>query len=139
MPREVVPGPGPVFPEDHGAHPGFRQEWWYVTGIVADDAGRRFGFQLTFFRFVHGSHPQYGESAWSHDQSWMAHFAISDIESGRLLAYQDYARGAAGLAGASVQPFGVWVNGWSARGEAGRESLSMRLDASVEEAASSCR
>lgn len=39
-----------TFPEDHGAHPGYRTEWWYVTGNLETDTGRRFGYQLTFFR-----------------------------------------------------------------------------------------
>ena len=25
------------FPADHGAHPAFRTEWWYVTGHLAGD------------------------------------------------------------------------------------------------------
>ena len=40
------------FPEDHGPHREFRSEWWYYTGNVATDGGRRFAFQLTFFRFA---------------------------------------------------------------------------------------
>ncbi len=123
------------FPRDHGAHPGYRQEWWYVTGNLADPDGRRFGFQLTFFRFAHGTFGEYAESAWSHAHSWMAHFAISDLQGRRLLAFQDYARGALGLAGAAARPFAVWVNGWSARGDAGPGRLAMALDAAVEEAA----
>jgi predicted secreted hydrolase len=38
------------FPRDHGSHPGYRTEWWYFTGNVADATGRRFGYQLTVFR-----------------------------------------------------------------------------------------
>jgi len=38
------------FPRDHGAHPEYRTEWWYFTGNLADEAGARFGYQLTFFR-----------------------------------------------------------------------------------------
>jgi predicted secreted hydrolase len=30
-----------VFPEDHGPHPGFRNEWWYVTGNLDSDNGLR--------------------------------------------------------------------------------------------------
>ncbi|MCZ7598671.1 MAG: hypothetical protein M5U09_14350 [Gammaproteobacteria bacterium] len=41
--REVVPGVPVVFPDDHGPHPEFRQEWWYFTGNVATKSGRRFG------------------------------------------------------------------------------------------------
>ncbi|MGE5790079.1 MAG: lipocalin-like domain-containing protein, partial [Syntrophaceae bacterium] len=38
------------FPRDHGAHPEFRTEWWYFTGNLRDEAGNRYGYQLTFFR-----------------------------------------------------------------------------------------
>ncbi|MEO7973316.1 MAG: lipocalin-like domain-containing protein, partial [Thermoanaerobaculia bacterium] len=38
------------FPADHGAHDGFRTEWWYVTGNLLAADGRAFGVQLTFFR-----------------------------------------------------------------------------------------
>jgi predicted secreted hydrolase len=40
------------FPRDHGPHPGYRQEWWYVTGNLDSATGERFGFELTFFRFA---------------------------------------------------------------------------------------
>ncbi len=40
-----------VFPRDHGAHPGYQSEWWYFTGHLHARDGRRFGFELTIFRF----------------------------------------------------------------------------------------
>ncbi len=40
-----------VFPADHGPHPDYRNEWWYVTGNLDSDNGNRFGFELTIFRF----------------------------------------------------------------------------------------
>ncbi len=105
------------FPRDHGTHPDFRQEWWYYTGNLRTREGRRFGFQLTFFRFGHGAFDEYAESAWRSEHGWMAHFAVSDVENRRLLAWQDYARGALDLAGARAEPFAVWVNGWSVRAD----------------------
>ena len=48
--REITGPPELDLPRDHGAHPGTRTEWWYVTGLVDDAGGRRFGFQITFFR-----------------------------------------------------------------------------------------
>jgi len=38
------------FPIDHGAHPGYRTEWWYYTGNLRSESGDLYGFQLTFFR-----------------------------------------------------------------------------------------
>ena len=39
-----------VFPQDHGPHPAFKTEWWYWIGNLSAQDGRRFGYQLTFFR-----------------------------------------------------------------------------------------
>lgn len=130
----VEPGVVLEFPRDHGAHPDFRQEWWYFTGNLESESGRRFGFQLTFFRFAHDSFDDYRESAWSHEQSWMAHFAVSDVAQERFLAAQDYARGSLDLAGAVADPFAVWVNGWSVRaGTESRPGIEGRLSAGTED------
>lgn len=43
------------FPRDHGAHPAYRTEWWYVTGWVRDEEGYERGIQITFFRNRPGS------------------------------------------------------------------------------------
>ena len=55
----------PTFPEDHGAHPDFRSEWWYFTGNLDDADGRRFGFQYTLFRFAVAPEDHERASAWS--------------------------------------------------------------------------
>ena len=39
-----------VFPGDHGAHPGFKTEWWYYTGNLFTEEGKQFGYQFTIFR-----------------------------------------------------------------------------------------
>ena len=52
------------FPADHGPHPEFRNEWWYITGNLENDAGRHFGFELTFFRFALAPASQPSVSAW---------------------------------------------------------------------------
>ena len=38
------------FPRDHGPHPGFRIEWWYLTANLRDAAGTDYGVQWTLFR-----------------------------------------------------------------------------------------
>lgn len=102
------------FPADHGPHPEFRIEWWYVTGNVRTIEGRRYGFQLTFFRSAQAppGGPERG-SAWAANDVWMAHFAVVDQESRRFHHFERFARGAAGLAGAQASPFRVWVEDWS--------------------------
>jgi hypothetical protein len=52
-PTGYFPVTGPCFlefPKDHGAHSGYRTEWWYYTGNLRSETGDLYGFQLTFFR-----------------------------------------------------------------------------------------
>ncbi|HEU4617482.1 MAG TPA: carotenoid 1,2-hydratase, partial [Gammaproteobacteria bacterium] len=103
------------FPADYGSHPTFRTEWWYFTGNLFASGGRHFGFELTFFRFALAPQAPASPSAWATNQVYMAHFAVTDTDSGRLLAEERLSRGALGLAGAEANPFKVWVEDWSAR------------------------
>ncbi len=103
-----------LFPRDHGVHPEFRQEWWYVTGNLDAPGGERFGFELTFFRFAlaPGALAEAG-SAWRTRQIWMAHFAITDVQGRRFRFAQKLSREALGLAGASAAAPGVRIDDWS--------------------------
>ncbi len=101
-----------VFPEDHGPHPEYRNEWWYVTGNLDSDSGRRFGFELTIFRFALEPTAEPGESGWRTNQVYIAHLALTDPENERFLVAERYSRGALGLAGATAEPFAVWVDDW---------------------------
>ncbi len=131
----VTPGYRLSFPVDHAAHPEFRQEWWYFTGNLIGEDGREFGFQLTFFRFAHGRSEHLPAAGWNNDQTWMTHFAVTDVQQNRFFAEQDFARGALDLAGAAAEPFTVWVNGWSATqtGKTCRECLTVKLVAETDE------
>jgi len=122
-------GPRPLaFPRDHGPHPAFRTEWWYYTGNLTAASGRHFGFQLTFFRKALTATPVAGDSAWRASQVFMAHFALTDVAGRRFHAFERLDRGALGLAGATAEPFHVWVDDWSAAAP-GPEALPMRLRA----------
>ncbi len=110
--RAVTPRPM-RFPEDHGPHPEFRTEWWYLTGNLATDAGRRFGYQITLFRIALTATRQESASAWTTNQVYMGHFAISDIAGNRHIGFERFSRGAVGLAGAQATPFRVWLEDWS--------------------------
>lgn len=101
------------FPEDYGPHPEFRTEWWYFTGNVDAANGRRFGFQLTFFRAAQTAALTERTSVWATRDVYLAHFAVTDIESGRFHHFERFARGAGGLAGAAGDPFRVWLEDWS--------------------------
>ena len=113
------------FPLDHGPHPQFAHEWWYVTGHLRGPRAERFGFELAFFRLglappgsplataaTTGSTPS-GASRWRAHEIYVAHFAITDLPAGRFVARARYARAALGLAGAQADPLRVWLDGWS--------------------------
>lgn len=124
------------FPEDHGPHPRFQIEWWYFTGNLLADS-ERFGYQLTFFRSALRPPPAdseaapelEGDSAWRTEQLFMAHFALTDERTGRFHAFERFARQALGLAGASVQPFRVWLEDWSAQARAAPNLFPLALHA----------
>ncbi len=119
------------FPRDHGPHPDYKTEWWHYTGNLKAADGRRFGFQLTFFRNALVAKPVERSSEWGASQVYMAHFAVSDVTGRRFYAFERLSRAALGLAGAAAEPFHVWVEDWSA-GQTGREALPMRLSAAAE-------
>jgi len=123
-----------VFPQDHGPHPAFRTEWWYWTGNLAAPDGRRFGFQLTFFRTALIAKPPWRGSAWGANQVYLAHFAVTDVAGRRFGSWSRTERFALGLAGAQAEPFRVWVDAWEARGEGGT-GLPVRLRAGEGETA----
>jgi predicted secreted hydrolase len=100
------------FPADHGPHPEYRDEWWYFTGNLDATDGRRLGFQATFFRIGLDARAEPRASAWATSDAWMAHLAVSDGGAGRHVAAERFARGAAGLAGATTEPIGVWLEDW---------------------------
>lgn len=100
------------FPQDHGPHPAFRNEWWYITGNLRAADGHRFGFQITFFRISVTPEAAAGDSAWRTNQVWMAHAALSDLAAGEHRAYERFARQALGLAGTRSAPFSVWLEDW---------------------------
>ncbi len=122
------------FPQDHGPHQEYATEWWYYTGNLSDASGRRFGFQLTFFRIGLTPAPVQRASDWGAANIYMAHFALSDIEGERFFAFDRFSRDAAGLAGAEADPFRVWLEGWRAEGPPGA-ALPMRLQAAQGDAA----
>ena len=101
-----------VFPEDHGPHPDFRTEWWYVTGNLTAESGREFGFQFTIFRSALAPTPPGGPSDWATNQAYMGHFAVTDVTGEAFRAAELFARGSGGLAGARTAPLRVWIEDW---------------------------
>lgn len=114
------------FPRDHGSHPEFRTEWWYLTGWLRD-ANRELGFQITFFR----SRPRVAEdlsSAFAPKQLLFAHAALADAQSPRLIHEQKAARAGFGLAEAREETTDVSIDDWSLRldGDVYRAKIAAR-------------
>ncbi|MEP7329589.1 MAG: lipocalin-like domain-containing protein, partial [Betaproteobacteria bacterium] len=101
-----------VFPRDHGSHPAFRAEWWYITGWVTDDARHDFGVQVTFFRSRTGI-AETSTSRFAPSQLLFAHAAIAEAANGRLRHDQRVARAGWGLAEASESDTDVRLGNWS--------------------------
>ncbi|WP_439823469.1 lipocalin-like domain-containing protein [Caballeronia sordidicola] len=107
----VTPGHQLTFPQDTGAHPAFRTEWWYATGWLNQPDGKPLGFQITFFRSATGHDPA-DPSAFAPSQLIIAHAALSDPSLGRLAHDQKIARQGFGLAYAKTGNTEVKLDAW---------------------------
>ncbi len=122
----VLPGRALVFPQDFGAHPEHRTEWWYVTGWLDTPDGKPLGFQVTFFR-SRTEHDPANPSAFAPKQLIIGHAALSDPATGRLLHDQRSAREGFGLAWAKTGTTDVKLEDWSMRrGADGRYRVTVR-------------
>lgn len=109
----AVPQPDPefTFPEDHGPHPDYRIEWWYLTANLEGPDGTAYGLQWTLFRtaLAPGEAP-----GWSSPQVWFAHAAVTTANA--HFATERFARGGIGQAGVEPAPFRAWIDDWSLEG-----------------------
>lgn len=101
------------FPRDHGVHPEFKNEWWYITGNLTDTSGGRFGFQFTLFRNAISAESIASDSNWATNQIYLAHVAVTDGGQDRFYSDERFSRGAMGLAGVRHDPFKAWLEDWS--------------------------
>jgi predicted secreted hydrolase len=108
----VVPGKALEFPRDHGPHPDYRIEWWYLTANLQDATGAAWGAQWTLFRqaMMPGAQPD----GWANRQLWMGHAAVTSADTHRYA--EKFARGGVGQAGVDAQPFHAWIDSWEMRG-----------------------
>ncbi len=101
------------FPRDHASHPDKKIEWWYYTGNVKAADGRRFGYQVTFFRIGIDYAPA-NPSKWAVRDLYMTHLAVSDAKGQRYRYAEKLSRGGPGLAGAETDRYYVWNDDWTA-------------------------
>jgi predicted secreted hydrolase len=123
----VVPDRPFSFPQDHGPHPGFRIEWWYITANLQDDQGRHFGVQWTLFRSALRADST--GTGWNDGTIWMGHAALTSATQHRVA--ERYARGGVEQAGVSLTPLTAWIDDWSLRStsSSGDPLATMQLNA----------
>jgi len=121
------------FPADHAAHRAYQSEWWYFTGHLRATSGRRFGYELTFFRVRLQPEdvvpePKGGaRSRWRSDQIYAAHFAITDEAGRKFFHAERSAREALGLGAAATAGLAVRADDWSLLGKPGTDPLRERM------------
>lgn len=108
---QPVPGPAFDFPADHGAHPEYRIEWWYLTANMTGPDGTPYGLQWTLFRSALA--PRDG-TGWNTPQLWMGHAAVTTADAHHVA--ERLARGGIGQAGVTATPFSAWIDDWAMQG-----------------------
>ncbi len=104
------------FPSDHGAHPDYRIEWWYVTANLQGEDGKQYGAQWTLFRSALAPGVAQG---FADPQIWLGHAAIT-TENHQYVA-ERLARGGVGQANVITAPFEAWIDDWSMKSVARAE------------------
>src|SRR5688572_21659680 len=122
----ALPGRKLTLPADHYAHPDFKTEWWYYTGHLETESGKRYGYQVTFFRFGLRDRQKEAKEQPLFTELYMAHFALSDIAAKKFSFRERINRGIAGKAGgrgygdkagAATDRFLVWNEDWKVQGD----------------------
>ena len=121
----VVPGRVFSFPADHGAHDGFRIEWWYITANLKDAQGNEFGVQWTLFRSA--LKPVAEQAGWANQTIWLGHAAVTSASVHH--AAERYARGGVGQAGVRLAPFEAWIDDWRFASQAQDPLSDLQLSA----------
>jgi len=105
-----------IFPQDHGAHPDFRIEWWYLTANLQDALGQNYGVQWTLFRTaLRPDEPQEPMEGWHSPQIWMGHAGLTSAT--HHLSAERLARGGIGQGGVTTTPFLAWIDDWKMEGQ----------------------
>jgi predicted secreted hydrolase len=102
-----------TFPADHGAHPDFRIEWWYLTSNLRGEDGKDYGVQWTLFR---SARAPFEKAGWSSPQVWMGHAALTT--PAKHFSAERFARGGIGQSGVTAAPFSAWIDNWQMTAQA---------------------
>ncbi|MBM7069223.1 lipocalin-like domain-containing protein [Actibacterium sp. 188UL27-1] len=112
------------FPTDHGAHPDYRIEWWYLTANLTGADGRDYGIQWTLFRSALAPETSQG---WQDPQVWLGHVGLTTPDA--HFTAERFARGGVGQAGVIADPFRAWIDEWAMQGSAGDGLNALTLSA----------
>jgi predicted secreted hydrolase len=112
--RSALPGYQFEFPRDHGAHNDYRTEWWYYTGHLRAESGKRYGFELTFFRAGVVAAGAEKQTRWDLQNVSLAHFAVTDIDGRRFRYHEKLNRSSPFTASAAEGRLHVFNEGWRA-------------------------
>ena len=125
--KPALPGYHYEFPRDYFNHPDSQTEWWYYTGNLRTAEGRKFGFELTFFR-EGVSRDAARNSTWDVRDIYLAHFALSDLDGKRFFHTERTNRAGPGISGADASLRKVWNGNWSVVWSGGTENLTALAD-----------
>ena len=99
------------FPTDHGPHPTYRIEWWYLTATLTGADGRDYGIQWTLFRSALRPETRTG---WNSPQLWLGHAGLTTPD--RRFVAARFARDGIGQAGVPTAPFRAFIDNWHMNG-----------------------
>jgi len=130
--RTAVPGYRFEFPKDYFDHPDFQTEWWYTTGNLKTANGKRYGFELTFFRQA-VSRDAAQSATWDVKDVYLTHLALSDLDGKHFYHSERVNRAGPGIAGVSAADGRIWNGNWEIRWQGADQKLSavdrqVRLD-----------
>ena len=111
--QQALPGYAYQFPRDFYSHDDFRIEWWYYTGNLEGFDGRKFGYQLTFFRVgLEGAEKISNLSKWKVGQVYFAHMTVTDLKKMKFHFFERINRSGIENAGADSDRLRVWNENW---------------------------
>jgi len=118
----AIPQPGKVFafPRDHGSHPEFRTEWWYITGHLFDQRGERHGFQFTLFRQA----SRQGDGSAAH--LFLGHSALLHGPSSEFI-HEERLRREGWDAQAASDQLRLRLGNWTLRGDPNQGGMTLRF------------
>jgi predicted secreted hydrolase len=117
----ALPGYRYEFPRDYFNHPEYQTEWWYYTGNITSSDGRRFGFELTFFR--QSANWDATKSTWDVRDLYLGHLALSDLDGGHFYHTERTNRAGPGIAGVSAEEARIWNGNWQIQWNGDQQTL----------------